>query len=150
MHLPLHLHFCLCICILKSRKYASKRHSRDKCRIQGIKTIFLYICLCICILPLYLPSEIDKSRFKAAFKKKMPHLGHKNHFPVHLPLHLHFCLCICLLKSTNHTSKGHSRYKYRIQGIKNIFLCIYLCICILPLYLPSEIDKSRFKAASKI
>ena len=28
------------------------------------------------ILPLYLPSEIDKSRFKAAFNRLMPHLGH--------------------------------------------------------------------------
>ena len=41
-------------------------------------------------LPLYLHSEIEKIRFKAAFKRSMPHLGHKNHFPMHLPLHLHF------------------------------------------------------------
>ena len=43
-------------------------------------------------LPLYLHlhSEIEKIRFIAAFKRQMPHLGHKNHFPMHLPLHLHF------------------------------------------------------------
>ena len=41
-------------------------------------------------LPLYFHSEIEKIRFKAGFKRKMPHLGHQKHFPMHLPLHLHF------------------------------------------------------------
>ena len=40
---------------------------------------------------------------------------------MHLPLHLHFYLCICLLKSTNHASNRHQRYKYRIYGIKKHF-----------------------------
>ena len=40
---------------------------------------------------------------------------------LHLPLHLHFYLCICLLKSTNHASNRHQRYKYRIYGIKKHF-----------------------------
>ena len=69
MHMLMHLHFAFVFAFLKLKNHASKRHSRDKCRIWGIKTIFLFICLCLCILPLYLPSEIDKSRFKAAFKR---------------------------------------------------------------------------------
>ena len=68
MHLNLHLHLPLYL-PSEMKNHASQRHSRDKCRIYGKKTIFLCICLCFFILPLYLHSEIEKSCFEEAFKR---------------------------------------------------------------------------------
>ena len=148
MHL-LCICICLCICLLKSTNHASKWHSRDKCRIQGIKTIFICICLCICILPLYLHSEIEKITLQSGIQDINTAFRASKTFSYAFAFAFAFCLCICILKSTNHASKRHSRDKCRIQGIKTIFLCICLCICIFPLYLHSEIKKSRFTAAFK-
>ena len=140
MYLSLHFHFAFVFAFWNRKNHASKRHSRDKCRIYGIKTIFLCICLCIClcILPLYL----RKNHFSMHFWNPLP-----LKFPLPLPSKRHclclwdkyrlpkeinaafrayklfsyavafafaFCLCLCLLKSTNHSAKRHSRDKCRI------------------------------------
>ena len=52
----------------------------------------------------------------------MPHLGHKNHFPIHLPLHLHFAFAFAF-----------------------VFVLAFAFAFPL-LHLPSEIDKLRFNS----
>ena len=106
--------FCICICLLKLTNHASKRHSRDKCRIYGIKTFFLCICQCICILPLYLPSEIDKITLQSGIQDINTAFRASKTFSYAFAFAFAFCLCICLLKFTNHASKRHSWDKCRI------------------------------------